>query len=322
MTRFPPMLLERRIVPKIWGGRHLDAMLQTALEPVAEPIGETWEAYDRPDGSSAIRGGGTLRELLEQDAPAVLGEGVVRRSGDRFPLLLKLIDACDQLSVQVHPGAEQARVHGDGPKNEAWFVLAIGPNARIVRGFRDGVTREDVVRAARDGAAIEALLHSFTPRVGDVIRVPHGVVHAIGPDVVVFEVQQNSDLTFRLWDWGRPRELHVDAALEALSFAGGGAATVEPEVIDERSAWLLREPDFRVRRLRFDTPATIGTEGSFKLMSVLRGMAAVGWRSGGEEPPLQVQRGDTVLVPAVVDAAFVSPIGAFEVLWTDAGEAV
>ena len=161
------------------------------------------------------------------------------------------------------------------------------------------------------------MLHSFRPKVGDVIPVPNGVVHAIGPDVVVFEIQQNSDLTFRFWDWGSDRELHVDAALEAVRVGDEGPATELPVPIDARGEWLLRMPEFRVRRLRFDAPATLGTEGSFKVMTVLHGMAAIGWRSGGEHPPIPVRRGDTVLVPAEVPAIFVSPIGPLQCLWID-----
>lgn len=320
MSRLRPVLLERRTVPKVWGGRNLDKLLGTTLEPADEPIGETWEVYDRPEGSSPIRGGGHLHDLLEDDAEGLLGAGIAPAPGGRFPLLLKLIDANDRLSAQVHPGREQAEEHGDGPKDEAWFVLATGPGARIVRGFVPGVTRGQVEAAARAGEMIEPLLHAFRPTAGDVVPVPHGVVHAIGPDVVVFEVQQNSDLTFRLWDWGRPRELHVEDALRALRIGDEGSPTTAPVPIDERSSWLIRSASFRVRRMRVESPATLGTEGSFKLMTVLRGMAAVGWRSGGEHPPIQVSQGDTALVPADVDAVFVSPIGALEILWTDAGE--
>ena len=318
MAPLRPVLLDRRALPKVWGGRALDEVLGMSLAPVDEPIGETWEVYDRPDGSSGLRGmDASLADWMTSSRTEVLGRGVQPGPGGRFPLLLKFIDARDELSIQVHPGPAQAAEHGDGPKSEAWVVLAAGPRARIVRGFRDGVTRSDVVQAIADGT-LEALVVSFTPKVGDVIPVPAGVVHAIGPDVVVFEVQQNSDLTFRLWDWGRPRELHVESALRALSFDPPPPvrpAGDEPEL----EATLLETPDFRVRRLALDRPATVGTEGVFKLLTVVEGMAALGWRSGGEHPPIPVRRGDTVLVPAAVDAVYVSPIGRVAFLVTDPG---
>lgn len=318
MAPFRPVLLDRRALPKVWGGRTLDEVLGTALEPEAEPIGETWEVYDRPDGSSGLRGlGTTLADWMAASRAEILGRGVPPGPGGRFPLLLKFIDAREALSIQVHPGPELAAEHGDGPKSEAWIVLHAGPDARIVRGFRDGVTRDDVERAVSSGG-LEDLVHAFTPRVGDVIPVPAGVVHAIGPDVVVFEVQQNSDLTFRLWDWGRPRELHIEDALRALDLAPPPPVrSAEPTADVE--ATLLDTGDFRVRRLSLDRPATVGTEGVFKLLTVIEGMAAVGWRSGGEHPPIPVRRGDTVLVPAAVDAVYVSPIGRVGFLVTDPG---
>ncbi|MBI5851201.1 MAG: class I mannose-6-phosphate isomerase [Planctomycetes bacterium] len=316
MQPLRPVVLERRLVQKPWGGRALAECPGIPL-PAEQMIGESWELYDRPDGSSEIREGGTLHELLAADMRGVLGARVAATRDGRFPLLLKFIDARERLSVQVHPGDEQARKHDDSGKSEGWVVLHAGPRASIVRGFRAGTTRAQVEAAAHAGAAIEGLLHSFTPKVGDVIPVPPGVVHAIGPDVVVFEVQQNSDLTFRFWDWGSGRELHVREALEAVRVGDEGPPTVVPTPIDARGEWLLRTPQFRVRRLRFDSPATIGTEGSYKVMVVVDGMAAIGWRSGGEHPPIPLRSGETLLVPAAVSAIFVSPIGPMTCFWID-----
>ncbi len=318
MAPLQPVLLDRLALPKIWGGRALDDVFGRALEPAGEPIGETWEVYDRPDGSSPLRGLGlSLADWMGESRSDVLGRGVRPGPAGRFPLLLKFIDAKEALSIQVHPGPALAAARGDGPKSEAWVVLAAGPRARIVRGFREGVTAGDVERAIAVGG-LEDLVHAFTPQVGDVIPVPAGVVHAIGPDVVVFEVQQNSDLTFRLWDWGRPRELHVEDALRALDFTPPPPVRSLGEASGAETT-LLDTDDFRVRRLLLDRPATVGTEGVFKLVTVVEGMAALGWRSGGEHPPIPVRRGDTVLVPAAVDAIFVSPIGRVGFLVTDPG---
>ncbi|MFO1053822.1 MAG: type I phosphomannose isomerase catalytic subunit [Planctomycetota bacterium] len=318
MTLLRPVLLERRCLEKVWGGTALQSRLGIPLPP-GQAVGETWELFDRKDGSSPLRDeqGLTLRSLMKEHARDLLGSRVQPTPDGFFPLLLKFIDARDWLSVQVHPGAAQARRQGDGPKSEAWVVLHAGPKARIVRGFVPGTTRAQVEVAARQGAAIEALLHSFTPRTGDVIDIPHGVVHAIGPDVVLFEVQQNSDITYRIWDWGRDRPMHIDDALEALRVGDEGPATVAPVPIDAHGEWLLRTPHFRMRRMHCSTPATLGTEGSFKVMVVLEGMAAIGWRSGGQHPPVPVKASDTLLVPANAGSLFVSPIGPFEYLWID-----
>ena len=198
-------------------------------------------------------------------------------------------------------------------------MLHVGENARIIRGFQEGVTVEQISEAAGTDR-IKPLLRSLRPQVADTISVPPGVVHAIGPDVVVFEVQQNSDLTYRLHDWGRPRELHIEKGLRALRLVTDDRQTVAPETIDENSAWLIRAEHFRVRRYAIRQPRQMVTEGSFKLLTVWRGLGTLGWRSGGEDPPLQMHQGDTALIPACCESVFLSPVGAFEFLWTDAGD--
>lgn len=315
-----PVLVERKLLPKVWGGRGLEQVLQIPL-PAGAAIGESWELYDRPEGSSALRGGGTLRELLAAHRDAVLGDGVPRARGGRFPLLIKYIDARDVLSVQVHPDDQQADEDGDAGKTEAWIVLHAGPRARIIRGFKPGVTRADFEPVAQS-AKVEALLHAFTPKPGESVHLPAGTVHAVGPDVVLFEIQTNSDLTYRLWDWGRPRETHLAKALQAIRFDRSSPTTVTPQPVAGagRGEWLVRDERFRVRRYQPESALALATEGSFKVVNVLRGRATVGWRSGDQHPPMLLQPGDCVLVPACVEQVYVSPIGPFGFLWSDAGE--
>ncbi|MCA8955582.1 MAG: class I mannose-6-phosphate isomerase [Planctomycetes bacterium] len=311
LTELKPCVLERRILPKVWGGRALESVLDLRLPP-GEAIGETWELFDRPDGSSRLRGSEvTLRELMEFDSAGLLGRGVRPAPGGYFPLLLKYIDAADRLSVQVHPDDLRAREEGDSGKTEAWVVLHAGPDARIVCGLREGVSAEQLAAVAHT-ADVEQLLASHRPAVGDTFFVPAGTVHAIGPDVVVFEVQQNSDITYRLYDWGRPRETHLEKALEATRVGPpepGGRAQ-----IDADTEWLFRNPHFTTRRVVVRNPASLGTEGTFKTLSVVGGRGTLGWHSGGAEPPLLLQLGDTVLVPASTGVVFLSPIGAMTVL--------
>lgn len=315
-----PCLLERKLVPKVWGGRALERVLGLALPP-GESIGETWELYDRPDGASRVRGSElTVHELLQRFGDDLLGRGVAAAPGGRFPLLLKFIDAREALSVQVHPGEEQARAAGDSAKSEAWVVLEAGPRARIIRGLKAGVTRarfESVAHTAR----VEDLLHAFTPRAGDAISVPSGTVHAIGPDVVLYEIQQNSALTYRLYDWGRPREVHLREALAAVRYEQPPEECVAPEPIPGGGEWLLRTPHFRVRRFPVSGASVLGTEGRVKVLTILAGRGTLGWRSGGRDMPLALGPGDTVLVPAAVGSVFLSPIGAMTILWSEPGEA-
>ncbi len=315
MSALKPMLLERKVLPKVWGGRALEQVIGLSLPP-GEAIGETWELFDRPEGSSPIRGGGTLAELMRTDAEALLGRGVARGHGGRFPLLLKFIDARDALSVQVHPDDAQAKVEGDSGKDEAWLVLQTGPQARIIRGCRPGVAREQFAEVAHT-PAVEELLWAFRPQVGDVIHVPPGTVHAIGPDVVVFEVQQNSDVTYRLYDWGRPREVHVQKALAVTALGERTATTerpvVEPKNLPDGGIELIATEHFRLRRYELQRPFTLSTNGCFATVTVLGGRGMLGWRSGGSDAPIQLTAGDTVLVPAAVESVFLSSIGRLDV---------
>lgn len=320
MPALQPCLLERKILPKPWGGRALSTVLGIALPP-DETVGETWELYDRPDGSSRIRGSdATLHQLMQRSARELLGRAKPGQGGC-FPLLLKYLDAREALSVQVHPDDEGARSESDGGKCEAWVVLGAGPAARIIRGVKPGVSKPQLAEVARSGGIAELLL-SFAPSVGDCIYVPAGTVHAIGPDVVVFEVQQNSDVTFRLYDWGRQREVHIDKALAVahLDVGAGDRPVVAPRPLPQGEL-LVSTPHFRLRRLHVvEQRAVLATEGAFLVINVVAGRGMLGWHSGGSDAPLLLQTGDCALVPACVDQVFLSPIGRLQVLLTDPGE--
>jgi mannose-6-phosphate isomerase len=214
MSPLEPFLLERIALPKVWGGRMLAKALGIALPPDVD-VGETWELYDRPEGSSRLRGRTTtIADLMAKASEPLLGEGVPAAHGRRFPLMLKFLDARDALSVQVHPDDALAAADDDSGKNEACVVLHAGPGARFIRGLRPGVDRARFL-AAVGTPQLEELLWSFRPEVGDTIHIPPGTIHAIGPGLVVFEVQQNSDLTYRIHDWGRGRAVHVQKAAAA-----------------------------------------------------------------------------------------------------------
>lgn len=312
MPRFAPCLFERRILTKPWGGRALERTLGMTL-PAGELVGETWELFDRADGASRLRASDrTLADLMREDATALLGTGVAAGFGGRFPLLVKYIDAADRLSVQVHPGESQARAGGDGAKTEAWIVLDAGPQARIVCGLRPGVTPEAFAEVAAT-AAVEALLHAFTPKVGDVVYVPHGTVHAIGPDVVVLEIQQNSDITYRLYDWGRPRDTHLAEGLQALR-------TDAPSVVThgaEPDGTILRADAFTIRRFDIDRPTAIKTDNVCAIANVIAGSGTLTWDGGS----LALARADTLLVPACVPEVTFTPNGCLTAIWSSPGRA-
>src|SRR5258708_2161371 len=212
----------------VWGGRRLGEVLNKSL-PTTESYGESWEISDHKSHRSAViegpLAGRTLRDLMEQDAAGLLGGGEARPA---FPWLVKFLDACDWLSVQVHPDDEAARRlwPGEGGKTEAWFVLDAAPTARVFAGLLPGVDEARLRAALRDGTVAECL-HSFQPRPGDCLFLPAGTVHAVGGGVLMAEVQQASAAAFRLFDWnrrdahGRSRTLHIEEALACIDWSAG-----------------------------------------------------------------------------------------------------
>lgn len=216
---FHPLFKER-----VWGGRRLETLYAKPL-PHGVPIGESWEITDRPEGVSVIANGPLagrdLRWLMERHRDELLGHA--RASGDRFPLLVKILDAQDKLSLQVHPPAAKAAELGGEPKTEMWYVAAATPTADIFVGLKRGVTRADFERKIRAGSVADCF-HRHVVKKGDVMFLPSGRVHALGAGSVIFEIQQNSDTTYRVFDWnrigldGKPRELHIEKALASIDF--------------------------------------------------------------------------------------------------------
>lgn len=224
---FMPLLKER-----VWGG---DTLKSRAPDPPPGPVGESWEIVDLGTDVSRTAEGVSLRDLLTSDGEALLGPARDPLCGDRFPLLLKLLDARHDLSVQVHPDDAGMRALGlPGPgKSEAWFVLDAEPGARIVRGLGPGATLGELARALRRGdrAEIDSLLNFVPVRSGDLVRLPAGTIHALGAGIRVLEVQRSADVTFRLYDWGRPRPVQLEHALAAAAADddAGAAGADEPD---------------------------------------------------------------------------------------------
>src|SRR5580704_6129800 len=284
-TPLYPLRFEPIYQYRLWGGRRL-ANLLTAPLPGDGPIGEAWVLSDREDHPSRVANGPlkgrTIGELLAQSPEEMLGQPAHRFR--RFPLLLKFLDAREMLSVQVHPSDRNVDLlpAGESGKTEAWVVLEAGTESRIYDGLRPGTTAEDLRRALGDGTAADHLA-CFTPKPGDGVFIPAGMVHTLGGGVVVFEVQQNSDVTFRLYDWGhidaktgQPRPLHVDQGLACIDFSRGPVGPVTPIV--EAETPVLREKlflcDFFVTwRLTGDSPFIVGVEETPRVLVCLDGEA-------------------------------------------------
>ena len=273
---------------RVWGGRALSTR-KGFLEK--EPVGESWEICDYAADVSVIANGSmagqSLREVFRANTAALVGRGLDLASPERFPLMLKLLDAQDVLSVQVHPDDAYAgrQKAGELGKTEAWYILEAAPGAFIYHGLRTGVDRAAIERHVAAGTLEECLVKvTVTP--GDVYHIPSGMVHALGSGVRMAEIQQNSDTTYRLYDWnrrgldGKPRALHVDDSLAVIDFAAAGGQAQAATRLSTAGACherFIRCDKFVFERLRaFVGPVSLNTGGdSFHIISMAAGTAAV-----------------------------------------------
>lgn len=228
-----------------WGGRNLETKLGRMIPDGI--VAESWEIAAHPNGSSVVNAG-PLKGKTLPEVQALLGELLLGdRNGDalavgKFPLLIKILDANRWLSIQVHPDDAYGLAHeGEPGKTEMWVVLHAEPGAELIYGFAPGMTREQYAAVIGTAASVEGL-HRLAVKPGDVIFVPAGTIHALGPGIMVAEIQQNSDTTYRIWDWGRPRPLHLEKSLDVLNFEQVAPGPVLPTV-------LLDEEGLRIEQL-------------------------------------------------------------------------
>lgn len=308
--RFTPILKEL-----IWGGRRLGTILQKPIGPGGH-YAESWEIADHRDDVSVIADGPlagvSLRELARTRSSELYGPA--RGHAEQFPLLVKFLDAQRILSVQVHPDDELGRrLANDNGKTEAWVVLHAEPGSLIYAGLRPGISRAEFASALKAGA-VEPLLHRFEPRSGDCILIPAGTVHAIGAGVLLAEIQQMSDATFRVYDWerlgadGKPRQLHVTEALESIDFELGPvnplATHAEPVQggVGERLAHCRY---FALDRLRLNALGNVGSLDRFTILLGLGGTADI----KSQSTSTRLEYGQTVLLPASIGACEIVPEG-------------
>lgn len=307
---FTPIL--RRLV---WGGRRLGTVLGKAIGP-GDDYAESWELADYQDSVSTVRdgmyAGVSLREFV-QKRPADLF-GPARADQQQFPLLVKLLDARENLSVQVHPDDALGReLAGDSGKTEAWVVVAADPGSVLYAGLKPGVDRETLERGIATGD-VEPLLHRIEPKPGDCIMIEAGTVHALGKGVLIAEFQQMSDATFRVFDWnrvgadGRPRELHVEKAMRCINFGRGPVDPVVPSPLvlengDVREP-LVRCGYFELERWTITAATEIGRDDRFTILMGLEGEARV----RGPRGDRSIRRGETVLLPASIGPTMIYPV--------------
>jgi len=315
-----PLKFKPRFLEKIWGGRRFETLLGKAL-PEGKKIGESWEIYDFPPGvadksdrwfSSVIangpRAGQALHDVIEECGHDLMGDVALVGAHGQFPLVIKFLDAVDDLSVQVHPDVAYAAAHPSAHlKSEAWYVVDGQPGSRILKGLVPGTTREAFESALRDGS-VERLIQGVPAKNGQCFYLPSGTVHALGAGILAAEVQTPSDTTFRVFDFnrvepstGKMRDLHVEPALQCIDFSGA------PEAKQPRShvaglfttvTRLVTCPYFAIEKVRF----TEGVEEPVPydepvIWMVLEGRAEI--KVDGVDEPTTLSRGDTVLLPAV-----------------------
>jgi mannose-6-phosphate isomerase len=316
-TRLYPLRLEPIYQYRLWGGRRLASLLSVPL-PGDGPIGEAWVLSDRTDHQSQIANGPlkgqTIGQVMKQFPESLMGKLSSRFT--RFPLLLKFLDAHEMLSVQVHPSDAHPDLipAGDTAKTEAWVVVEAEKGSQIYAGLKSSTTPGSLSESLKDGTIAERLV-SISPKSGDAVFIPAGTVHTLGNDVVVFEVQQNSDVTYRLYDWGHIdsvtkelRPLQVDQALACIDFGSRNSGLVTPRV--ETTMPVERErlfdcAAFLLWRVRGQAQFTVGAIAE---PHVLVGIEGSG-RIMHDGTPYAVGQGDVWLLPAEVGVCAFEPSG-------------
>lgn len=296
----------------LWGGRRLADVLQKQIGPEAD-YAESWEIVDHGADQSVVTSGPfkgtTLHELVTRRGAELLGPV---HPQPRFPLLFKFLDAQQTLSVQVHPDDARAALLDppDYGKTEAWYVVDAAPGSLIYAGLKRGFDRATLARELERGTA-EMCLHRFEPKKGDCVLLPAGLIHAIGAGLLVAEIQQSSDTTYRLFDWnrvgpdGKPRQLHLEKGLEATDDRLGPGEARTPTPTDRPERQRLAECDkFTLDRWTLTAPTKIGGDGRCHILAVVGGAVTLAGDPSGTPVPF----GGTAILPASCGEVLVTPL--------------
>ncbi|MCR8843909.1 class I mannose-6-phosphate isomerase [Paenibacillus sp. SC116] len=303
MTVPYPLKFQPEFKERVWGGRALE---QFGLELPEGHIGEGWMIGDHPNGITQIVNGELagkgLDEVREQFGREWFGTKGFSEKNGRFPLLIKLLDCNDDLSVQVHPTDEyEGLPKGELGKTEMWYVLDAKPGAKIIYGLKENIDRAALAQAIEEGRIMDAL-QEVPVQAGDSFYIPAGTVHALCAGVVVAEVQQNSDTTYRLYDYnrpgldGKPRELHIEDSLNVIAYEGAGATRMKTDDA-KPNEWLqlAQSPYFVVEKGIVSTPWELSTTAeSFVILVICDGTGTLSWEQGS----IEFRSGECFLLPA------------------------
>jgi mannose-6-phosphate isomerase len=321
VSHIHPFRLQASLHETIWGGRRLTGW--KSLPPGQAPIGEAWETEINTRVQNGLYTGRTLGELVQELGVSLLGDNAIAVFGQRFPLLAKFIDANAQLSLQVHPDDHYAarQEQGQPGKTEFWYILDARPGARIVHGFTAARTRQEVEQAI-EAVRLEELVHEEPVAPGDVIFVPAGTVHAIGSGIVLYELQEYSTLTYRMYDYGRldgtgrPRELHIERSLDVACFHPSAHIKMRPVTLLETrqhlDRCLMACRYFVTREIVLRTPMSIEsqTAGSCLILSTLSADLLV-WYGADLQASERLPGGQTMVLPAALGAYRIEGEGTF-----------
>lgn len=314
MSELYPLKFEPILKEKIWGG---DALAKHfgKKAPANAKIGESWELSAVSDNLSVVTNGflagNNIEELVEVYMGDLTGEAVYDRFGNEFPLLIKLIEAREDLSVQVHPPDDMAKErHNAYGKTEMWYILESQRPSYIYTGFRRPVAREEFEEALENGNLPE-LLNKEEAHPGDVFFTPSGRIHAIGAGIILAEIQQTSDITYRIYDWGRKdkkgnsRELHTDLALDAIDFSMTGENKIKKEPVTDKVENLVNCEYFHTNIIHFRSPVSRDyyANDSFVIFICTEGRFSIRWDSNSDT----VTKGETVLLPASITNVILRP---------------
>ena len=292
---FRPIFMER-----IWGARRIETEFGKKLPPNVK-IGESWEIVDRPEAQSIVANGPlkgkTLHDLWTQDRQSIFGNVA---EAARFPLLIKFLDAHERLSLQVHPPEKVASILGGEPKTEFWYVAAADSGAELFLGFREPITRDQFEKALHEGTAAD-YVYKVRVNTGDSAFLPAGRLHAVGAGNLLIEIQQNSDTTYRVFDWnrvddkGKPRQLHIEQALQCIDFDDA-----QPRLLEAEGELLLRHKVFEVQKWNLDSPREVTPLGQFAVVCCLTGQLACA--------NVDLAPGEFFLVPAQLQDRQLKPL--------------
>jgi len=314
MSELYPLKFEPVLKEKIWGGNSLSRYYGKDQGKLPN-IGESWEISAVSENLSVVSNGflagNNIEEIIEVYMGDITGESIYEKFGNEFPLLIKLIEARDDLSIQVHPGNELAKKrHSAYGKTEMWYILQSERDSRIYTGFTKPLTI-DIYKDALAHDALPPLLNAEHPEPGDIFFTPAGRIHAIGAGVVLAEIQQTSDITYRIYDWGRkgpdgnPRELHTDLALEAIDYNASGKTGMKKDLQMNHPENLVKCEYFEVNAISFNNPVERDYTAldSFVIYICTEGRFRITWNGKSEN----VSKGETVLIPAVITNVTLEP---------------